>query len=197
MLIDSIEPIHVVNDYLWDGIKGEMLKTLDDPTVSEQHKTAMKKRYSIVEIPGSNPKEYTIYGGVRPIFPVNDSVSGDAKWINRPYLVFTEAFRVSHGLHVTKKATFIYSLKANIDDHLGWASALQAILDRQDDAAADVNEYNLALMSDPNPEVRKTYCPVVFHSFRVYQNEPAKPSGAISSPAVTSTFMVVAEYHLI
>jgi len=130
---------------------------------------------------------------VSPIFPVNDSTTGDAKWINRPYFVYTEAFRVTHGLYLNKKATFVYSLKANIDDHLGWASLLQATLDRQDDAAADVNDYNLMLKTE-RPE---DYCPVIFHSFRVYQNEPAKPSGAVSTPAVTANFMVVAEYHLI
>jgi len=169
MLIDSVEPIHVVNKYLWSKFKEEIAAGT----------TAEKARYN--------------YGTLIPIFPVNDSTSGDAKWINRPYFVYTEAFRVTHGLYVMKKSTFVYSLKANVDDHLGWAALLQRTLDRQDDAAADVNDYNLMLKETRPAE----YCPVIFHSFRVYQNEPAKPSGSVSTPAVTAHFMVVAEYHLI
>jgi hypothetical protein len=164
MLSETIEPIHVVNRYLWDELK---------------------KRMSPTEITKYN------YGNIMPIFPVNDSTSGDAKWINRPYFVYTQAFRVTHGLHVLKKATFVYSLKSNVNDFMGWASALQDILDRQDDAAADINEYNWSLGNG------SLYCPVIFHSFRVYQNEPAKPSSSVSTPSVSATFMVVAEYHLV
>ena len=176
LLADTPQPIWVVNGYLWEEIV-ERLKAA--------YIASYKQKYP--DISEENIPEWTNpYGKSRPIFPINDS-QVNAKWKTLPYLVYTLAFRVWHGLYVTKRSTFIYSLKASPDQIFGWGAAIQDILDRQDDAAADINEWNR----------QHDNVPVVFHSFRVYQNEPPNPSASSIDPFVSTNFMVVAEYHLV
>ena len=154
------QPIWVVNRYLWS----ELQKA--DSTLTNQY--------------SSFPNG--------PIFPINDANAGHSQWGDKPYLIYTQAFRVWHGHYVTKKATYIYSLKAKPDEIFNWGTTIERILNRQDDAAKDINEFN------SNQPLNKQI-PVYFHNVRVYQNEPPKPSDSSSSPTVTTQFQVVVEYH--
>ena len=156
-LLDERQPIWVVNAYLWDHLKS------------------------------NSPKLAAMWPNKVPIFPVNDSTSGITQWKGKPYFIYNEAFRVNHDFYEIKKATFVYSMKATPAQTIPLSNALQKLMDREDDTAKDINDFNLA-----HPE---SYCPVYFHSFNLYQNEPGTPRDGAVEPFATSRFMVVAKYH--
>ena len=138
-----------------------------------------------------SPQLENMWGDVTPFFPVNDSTSGTSQWKGKPYFIYNQAFRVEHKMYAHKKSTFIYSLRSTTDQLLPLSQAFQKIIDRQDDAAADVNAFNNARAGTD------LYCPVTFHSFEIYQNEPGEPRDSSTAPYVVSNFMVVAKYHMI
>lgn len=160
-LFDEVQPIWVVNDYLWDQLKQ------------------------------MSPQLAAMWPTTTPFFPVNDSTTGTSQWKGKPYFIYNQAFRVEHQMYQHKKSTFVYSMRASVDQLGPLSLAFQKIIDRQDDAAADVNEFNLSRKGTDK------YCPVVFHSFELYQNEPGEPRDSSSAPYVISNFMVVSKYHLI
>lgn len=163
---NDVQPIEVVNGYIW-SVLTEM-----EPALLASNMW---------------PKAKYPQG---PFFPINDSASGISQWKDRPYFVYNKAFRVEHLMYEHKKETFVYSLRANVDEVFAIAGALQKIIDRQDDAAADINEFNRSTQND-------RYCPVVFHSLEMYQNEPSDPRDSSSSPYTVTNFQVVVKYHRI
>lgn len=130
------------------------------------------------------------YGSIVPIFPISDAQSGNKQWGDKPYFIYTQAFRVWHGLYVTKRSTFIYNLKAKPEDIFTWSTYVQKILDRQDDAAQDINDFNLSL-----PESKRV--PVYFHSLRVYQSEPPESSNSTIAPMTKVQLNILTEYHFL
>lgn len=156
-LFDEAQPIWVVNDYLWDALKT------------------------------ASPKLAAMWPDKTPFFPINESTAGNTQWQGKPYFIYNQAFRIEHSFYEIKKATFVYSMRATPSQTIPLSSALQKIMDRDDDTAKDVNDFNLLLGADS--------CPVYFHSFNLYQNEPAKPRDGSVEPFVVSNFMVVVKYH--
>ena len=157
-LFDQVQPIWVVNGYIWSELKK------------------------------ASPKLAAMWPNKVPLFPVNDSTSGITQWEGKPYFIYNEAFRVNHDFYEIKKSTFIYSMRATPAQTIPLSNALQKILDREDDAASDINDFNNSLPSNQQAQVH-------FHSLRIYQNEPAKPRDGAVEPYVVSTFMVVVKYN--
>ena len=160
-------PVLAVNGYLWDTMKQL------DPTL------AQSKRY----------------GSKIPFFPIGDSATGQKQWENKSYFLYDRVFRFASGpFYPKKRESFLYYLKANTIDTLQWSSAIQIILDREDDAAKDINQW----IRDNGGSDEY---PVYFHNLRVYQARSGAPSSdgmireASSRPYRITEFMIDVCYH--
>lgn len=163
----GIPPL-AVNGYLWDTMKQL------DPTLTQAKK----------------------YGSKIPFFPIGDSASGQKQWENKPYFIYDRVFRfASSPFYPKKRESFLYYLKAPVIDSLQWSAAVQLILDREDDAAKDINDW---IRLQPNG------CddyPLYFHNLRVYQSRSGTPSSSgdmrdgTSRPYYITEFMIDCCYH--
>jgi hypothetical protein len=82
------------------------------------------------------------YNGVIPFYPIGDSAAGDEPWDQKPYFIYDRVFRFSGApFYENKRENVLYYLKAREVDSLEWSGILQLILDREDDAAKDVNDW--------------------------------------------------------
>lgn len=161
-------PTLAVNGYLWDTMKQI------DPTLSQTKK----------------------YGDKVPFFPIGDSNSGQKQWENKPYFIYDRVFKFSSGpFYPEKRESFLYYLKANAIDSLKWSAAVQLILDREDDAAKDVNQW---IRSQPNG--CEDY-PLYFHNLRVHQSNTGAASSKenlredVARPYYITEFMIDVCYH--
>lgn len=134
------------------------------------------------------------YNNKMPFFPVSDSASGTKSWEDKPYIIYDRMLRRSKNpFYPIKCDHILYYLKGKEIDTMEWGMAIQYILDRMDDAAQDINEWNRTQVQPAN---------VYFHSLRVFQTD----SGEMGSPSTTrdfsarpfyiTKFVVDAEYHL-
>ena len=154
--------VAVVNGYLWDS-----LNKID---------------------PGLNPK----YKGITPIIPMHDSSAGKLPWGDNPYLIYNRIFRRAvTPFYPIKRDTFFYTLKADAGQTMEWTIAIQIILDRQDDAAKDVNEWN-RMKHETVPGWDQ---PVFFHSFRLFQIERTDARSYSVDANQETQFMLDAQYH--
>lgn len=156
-------PITTVNGYLWHTMKQI------DPTLQKK------------------------YGNVIPFFPISDNASGKKSWENRPYIIYDRMMRISKSPFYPKKNDHIlYYLKGNEIDTLEWGMALQYILDRQDDAAQDINSWNRTQENPSN---------VYFHYVRVYQTDRGDQGSASltrdfsTRPHYITQFVIDTCYH--
>ena len=164
-LPDLALPVKALNGYFWDT----MLRI--EPTFA------------------------TSYKGITPIFPLSDAASGAATWGDKPYIVYDRMIRFTREpFPYIKREHILYSLKAGEEDTMMWGAAMQYILDREDDSAQDINEWN---RNRSNPYH------VYFHTTRAYQaGSAASATGGAKSrdfsnrPFYVTRFMVNCEYHL-
>jgi hypothetical protein len=140
-----------------------------------------------------DPDFVSSYNGIVPFFPLSESASGDAPWNDKPSIVYDRLFTVSKSpFYPIKTEQIHYAVKATENQSLYLGSAIQLILDRQDDAAKDINEF----MSIAYPESA-----IRFHHLRVYQPASAvsKAGGGVRDFTTrqyqVSKFFVDAEYH--
>jgi hypothetical protein len=160
-------PTLAINGFLWDTIKQMSPETTDQ------------------------------YGDVIPFYPIGDSSSGDESWDSKPYFIYDRVFRFSgKPFYEHKRENTLYYLKARERDSLEWAAAIQAILDREDDAAKDVNEW-IRSQEDGSNEY-----PFYFHNIRVYQSRSSSPSSdgkirefSTVQPYYITEFMVDTHFH--
>lgn len=133
------------------------------------------------------------YGSKMPIFPISDSASGTKSWENGPYIIYDRMLRPrKRPFPYIKNEHILYYVKGKEVHTLEWGMALQAILDRMDDAAQDINDWNRSQV-DPSG--------VYFHHLKVHQTD----SGDMGSSSLTrdfsvrpyyiTKFIVEAEYH--
>ena len=156
-------PSTIVNGYLWHTMK-EI-----DSTVSKG------------------------YGNKIPFFPISDAASGTKSWENKAYFVYDRIIKMQpKPFYPVKQEHLLYYLKGNEVQTIEWGMALQQILDRGDDAAQDINEWNRN-----QPEIGNVY----FHSLCVMQNTNGDMSSAVSTrdfsvrPHYITQFIVAAQYH--
>ena len=122
-----------------------------------------------------------------PIFPMSDAQANNSMWDNKPYLIFNRMFqRPDNPFYPIKRDVYHYGLKASAVMTLEWSAAMQAILDRQDDAARDINAWNAAHGAEP----------VYFHNLRVYQMEQGGQRDYTNRPTFITDIIVKAEYHI-
>jgi hypothetical protein len=158
-------PATIVNGYLWDTMK-EI-----DPSVSKG------------------------YGNKIPFFPITDAASGTKSWENKAYFIYDRIIKMQRkSFYPMKQEHMLYYLKGNEEKTIEWGMALQQILDRGDDAAEDINNWNRRQESIGN---------VYFHSLCVDQINTGDMSSSMltrdfsTRPYTITQFIVVAEYHYI
>lgn len=127
------------------------------------------------------------YNSGTPFFPVSDSASGTKSWENKPYFIYDRMLKMTGSpFYPIKKEHILYNLKANDIDTLEWGMAIQYILDRMDDAAQDINEWNRQQNSPAH---------VYFHHLRVFQNDKSNIRDFSNRPYYITEFVIEAEYH--
>lgn len=152
-------PVLTVNGYLWDTMKSI------DPTLSSSRK----------------------YGNTIPFFPMSDSTSGTKSWENKTYAIYDRIMRQSPtSFYPIKKEHILYAIKGKEEQTFEWSAAIQYILDRQDDAAQDINDWN---RSQPIP------ANVYFHHLRVFQTDSSVSRDFSNRPYYITQFVVEAQYH--
>lgn len=157
-------PLLTVNQYLWDTIK---------------------------EI---EPSFQKIYGSKIPFFPLSDSASGTKSWEDKTYIIYDRMLKyTSSPFYPIKKESIVYSVKGKEDQILEWGMAIQYILDRQDDSAQDINDWNRNQAIPAN---------VYFHSTRAFQSESGSVNGLSvardfsNRPFYVTEFIIETSYHL-
>lgn len=153
-------PVVTINNYLWDTMKRI------DPTLSHT------KNYGKTKI---------------PFFPISDSASGMKAWENKPYIIYDRMLmaRTSPFPYV-KCEHIVYALKGKEEDLMEWSLVLQRILDRQDDSAQEINEWN---------SKQEVPAKVYFHSTSILQNTSTDVRDFSTRPFYISQFIVKADYH--
>jgi hypothetical protein len=156
---DFTLPALTVNGYLWNTMKQF------DPTLGQTKN----------------------YGQKIPFFPISDAASGTKSWENKTYVIYDRILRsTGKPFYPVKREHILYSLKGKEENILEWGAAIQYILDRMDDAAQDINDWNR------NQEVPAN---VYFHHLRVFQTEGTKSRDFSNRPYYIAQFVVEAEYH--
>lgn len=155
-------PAVTVNNYLWS-----IMKQLD-PTLAQNKN----------------------YGNKIPFFPMSDSASGTKSWENKTYIIYDRMFRMTgNPFYPIKKEHIFYAVKGKEESTYEWSLAIQYILDRMDDAAQDINDWNRGQDVPAN---------VYFHHLRVFQTGDSAMSQArdfSNQPYYITEFIVEAEYH--
>lgn len=156
----TVNPIAVINGYLWSSFK---------------------------EIDPGLAIAYTINGKeITPIFPISDSMADNMAWTNKAYLLYNSVYsRPAGPFYPIKRESIYYALKGNAGQTFEWSRAIQKVLDRQDDAARDANEWNRNNLKSP----------VFFHNLRVFQAGDSKTRDYVVKPFYYTDIMVRAEYH--
>lgn len=152
-------PAVTVNNYLWSVMKQI------DPTLTQTKK----------------------YGQKIPFFPISDAASGSKSWENKTYIIYDRMLRATgKPFYPVKREHILYSVKGKEEGSLEWGLVIQYILDRMDDAAQDINEWN---RNQENP------AKVYFHHLRVFQTDASKPRDFSNRPFYITEFVVEIEYH--
>lgn len=90
------------------------------------------------------PVVYAQYGSIIPFFPVTDVKAGDAAWGTKAYIIYDSFIRsrsTNRYFYPIKSGQMIYSIKGNLQDIFEWRDFISNVLDREDAAANDVNEF--------------------------------------------------------
>lgn len=152
-------PADTINGYLWSVMKAI------EPTFQKQ------------------------YGNTVPFFPISDAHSGEKSWEKKTYVIYDRILRSTGSpFYPIKKEHLLYYVKGDQNKTIEWGMAIQYILDRQDDAAQDINQWN-----------RQQAAPsgVYFHHLRAYQDDPSSSRDFSNRPFYITKFIIEAEYHLI
>lgn len=153
-------PVLTINGYLWDTMKQI------DSTLGQTKN----------------------YGNKIPFFPMSDSASGVKAWENKPYIIYDRMLKITGSpFPYIKKEHIVYALKGKEEQTLEWGMALQYILDRQDDSAQDINDWNRS---------QTTPSGVYFHSTRVLQTNSSASRDFSTRPFYVTEFIIEAQYHL-
>lgn len=90
----------------------------------------------------AKPSIYADYTNM-PFIPVRDFGS-EYPWEDKPYIVydsFMKARTTNKYFYPIKTAQMMYSIKGGISDIYEWRDFISNVLDREDAAAFDINEY--------------------------------------------------------
>jgi len=90
------------------------------------------------------PATYAKYGTTIPFFPINDVKAGDSAWGNKPYVIYDSFIRprqTNRPFYPQKGSQLMYSIRGTIQEVYEWRDFIYDVLDREDVAAYDVNQY--------------------------------------------------------
>lgn len=93
---------------------------------------------------------YAQYSGIIPIFPITDIKAGDTAWGTKPYIVYDSFMKTrskNRYFFPVKSGQMIYSIKGNIEQIYAWRDFIANVLDREDVAAREINEFAGANLS--------------------------------------------------
>lgn len=94
-----------------------------------------------------------------PFVPVRD-IGSEYPWGNKPYVVydsFMKARTTNKYFYPIKTAQMMYSIKGNVSEIYEWRDFISNVLDREDVAASDINEY-AGQSGDFDPLTVKFHC---------------------------------------
>lgn len=127
------------------------------------------------------------YGQTIPFFPVSDAKSGTKSWENKPYVIYNRIIKNrDRAFYPIKREHLLYAVKGTVKDSIEWSMAIQYILDRMDDAAQDINDWNRSQTTPAN---------IYFHHLRVFQSQGTENREFSSRPYSIAQFTIEAEYH--
>lgn len=107
-------PERLINSYVWDQFR--------------QHKSGI----------------YSKYGQITPIFPVDDIQAGDGAWSGKPHIIYDSMVRprqTRKSFYPVKSGQLLYSVRGSIDEIFEWREFIIDVLDREDQAAREINEF--------------------------------------------------------
>ena len=87
---------------------------------------------------------YSSYSGTVPIFPVSDNVSGTTKWEGKTYIIYDSFIKPRSSnkyFYPIKAGQMMYSIKGTLENIYKWRDFISNVLDREDIAARDINNY--------------------------------------------------------
>lgn len=106
----------------------------------------------------AKPGIYSQYSNM-PFIPIRD-VSSSYPWGDKPYIVYDSFMKVrttNRYFYPVKCAQMMYSIKGSVSEIYEWRDFISNVLDREDVAAADINEF-AGLSGDFNPLTVKFHC---------------------------------------
>ena len=111
--------------------------------MSEYPEVAINK-YVWAQFQLAKPTTYAQYGSTIPFFPVTDVKAGDTAWGTKPYVIYDSFIRARSSnryFYPIKAGQLMYSIKGNLADIFDWRDFIANVLDREDAAANDINEF--------------------------------------------------------
>jgi hypothetical protein len=162
-LMDTVNiPILAVNNYVWD-----QFRVMDPALVNS-------------------------YGKTVPFYPLGSSAarSKDSN-LAQTVIYYDRIFRFRpQPFYQIKKEQFSYKINGVDTDYLAWGSALQLLLDREDDSAKDINSW---IGKSGNYDKY----PVFFHSMRVFIPAYAEyREVSANDPTWIGNFIIDVQYHM-
>jgi hypothetical protein len=128
------------------------------------------------------------YGKITPFFPLGDAATGTSIWEDKAYVVYDRMIQATNNpFPYIKSEHIVFDLKGNEKQTLLWGAAIQTILDRQDDSAKDINQWN---SQQTNP------AHIFFHKTNVFQlRNPEHAREFSNRPYYITKFMIDCTYH--
>lgn len=118
---------------------------------------------------------------------MSDSTSGTKSWENKTYIIYDRILKmIPSSFYPIKNEHILYAVKGKEESTFEWSAAIQYILDRMDDAAQDINEWNRKQENPAN---------VYFHNLKVYQTDSSRTRDFSNRPFYITEFIVDARYH--
>lgn len=139
----------------------------------------------------AKPTIYSKYGSTIPIFPITDNKAGDTAWGSKPYIIYDSFIRprsTNKYFYPVKCAQMMYSIKGTISEIYEWRDFIVNVLDREDVAAQDINQYAGNLSNDN----------IYFHCINAMQIKyVGSTTQQTSTTKLYSTELVIRyDYHL-
>lgn len=135
------------------------------------------------------PNFVSQYNGIVPIFPVRDSLGGDATWGTKPYIVYDNMARVRTArFYGIRKEQLLYSVRGDVPQIFMLRDLITDVLDRGDDTAKDINAYAGENLNNPQ---------IFFHDFKVFQMSATseKTNNITNKQFFTTELIVEYQYH--
>jgi len=111
--------------------------------MSEYPEVAINK-YVWKQFQIAKPAIYSQYGSTVPFFPVTDVKAGDTAWGTKPYVIYDSFIRArstNRYFYPVKCAQIMYSIKGTLSEIYDWRDFIINVLDREDAAAKEINEF--------------------------------------------------------